>query len=177
MLQAPGLEDVAPTLRRARKGWVHFEHGRWQAQANSYPRADLYFLRMDDLIRQERTFVIDEPISKRVEESLSARCSKLLESGVARNKFEDLEYQRFARADGAKCIYVRQGRSTTAENLDVRGSGDPIGDMKIEGWYCAHPGESDLDRVFAGFVNGVGVKGFAEPEKPHAGSKLLVPRR
>ena len=49
--------------------------------------------------------------------------------------------------------------------------------MRPESWYCTAPATAGLDAVLAGFVNGIGVKGFAEPEVPHAGSALRVPRR
>ena len=93
------------------------------------------------------------------------------------NNFEELEYQTFRRSDESHCIYIRQGRSTSAENLDVTGSGEPIGDLKIEGWYCASPDAGDVDALFAGFVNGIGVKGYADPESPRHDSRLRTPRR
>ncbi len=175
-LEAPGLRDVTPRLRQARKGWIHFDHGYWKRPGAEYPRAEIHLLHIDDLIRRERTFVVNESIADRTR-SVAPGCAVLLASGTARNRFDDVEYQRYRRVDGAECIYVRQGRSTSSENLSVIGSGEPIGDMRLEGWYCTAPATADLDVVFAGFVNGIGVKGFAEPEVPHAGSALRVPRR
>ena len=176
-LQAPGLEESVPARRRMRQGWVHIEHGRWAPPEKALPYAEIYFLRMDDLVFRERTFVLTDSIGERVEKLFSSRSPRLRESGASFNDFEDLQYQRFTLDGTLECIFIRQGRSTTAENIDIYGSGAPIGDMKLEGWYCTDAIAGQLDTAFANFAKGIGVKGFAVPEPPRRDAKLAPRRR
>ncbi len=64
-LVAPGLRDLKPRLRQAREGCVHFDHGYWGRPGAEYPRAEIYLLHFDDLVRRERTFIVNDSIAER----------------------------------------------------------------------------------------------------------------
>lgn len=171
-IRAPGLLGVEAQRTVEQRGWIIYERGLWRAPASRWPEAVVDFARISEKIRSTRTFVRGDPLPERVRERFGSGRISIGESGNAINRFEELEYTKFTLDSSITCIYLRQGRSTSAELGEIIGAGDPIGDMMVEGYYCADPSHGDTDAALAGFVNGIGVRGFAEPEMPHEGSQL-----
>ena len=55
--------------------------------------------------------------------------------------------------------------SRFADQVELLGGGDPLGDMIVRGWYCALPSEPNKHALFREFIASIGIYGYAVPRR------------
>jgi len=165
ILRAPGLPDTPSSLNRATEDWNIYEVGGWEAPGADWPQAMLFLIRMKDIAPSTKQFVKTVPVAELVGGWLPGESLQMGQSGRAENELGELDIQRFRRAGNVDCVGVEQGISTFSDAIDFTSGAALLGDKIIRGWYCVPDGTLNPEQVLAAFVNGIGLKGFADPDR------------
>ncbi len=164
VLNAPGLETVQPKVVVIQEEYNKIvERSTWNANDTTWPQANLVFWRIKDMFRNRRVYVYQSSLPEQVRNFLPGEWITLSAGGKSENVLGDLDYQRFRWKFDIECIFIRQGVSRFSDQVEVSIHGVPIGDMVIQGWYCVGPAEPNQDTAFQGFINGIGIQGWALP--------------
>ncbi len=164
VLDAPGLKSARPQVVVLRDEYSQIvERSTWNASHATWPQAELIFWRIKDSFRHKQTYIHESSLPEFIGIFLPGENITLGSVGTAENELGDLEWQRFTRSQFAECIFIEQGISRFSDQVDVIGSGEPLGDMVIRGWYCVGSTEPNQDTVFQGFIAGIGIRGWALP--------------
>lgn len=166
VLNAPGLETVQPQVVVTHDGdYSQVERSTWKARQATWPQADLVFWRIKDTFRNKQVYVYEDSLPEFIEVFLPSETITLGDGGSTKNVLGKLAFQRFSRGQFAECIFIEQGISRFSDQLGVIGSGDPLGDMVIRGWYCVGPSEPNQEAAFQGFIAGINIAGWSLPAR------------
>lgn len=163
ILRAPGLRDTPDQLHRATEDWNIFELGTWKGAEADRPTAQLILIRMKDIAPSNQHFIKTVPLSEFVRSWFPGEPLHLGRAERARNELGELDTQRFGRPGKVECMAVEQGISTYSDAIDFDSGAELLGDKIIRGWYCIPAGTLNPEQVLAAFVDGIGLKGFADP--------------
>ena len=164
VLNAPGLENVESKIDVVRDDYSQIVvRSTWSRSDSAWPHADLKLWRIKDNFRNLKIYVYQYSLPELISFYLPGERIALGMDGNSENVLGSLDYQRFRRNSDAECIFIRQGVSRFSDQINVRGSGKALGDMVIRGWYCVGRTEANQDAAFQGFVQGLGIQGFALP--------------
>lgn len=165
--EPPGLQHVEPMKTRVDQQRRIIELYRWTLQSVEWPKAQLIFARMKDIYRGNFTFARDpakaRTMYERINISFPSRNVQLQGSGRTRNALGPVDFQRFTVDEDAECTYIEQGMSRFSDQVELRSSAEPLGDMLVFGWYCAADGTASLAERFAAFIASIGIRGYAMP--------------
>ena len=164
VLNAPGLETVQPEVVVIHDDYSQtVEQSTWKASHATWPQAALLFWRIKDTFRNQQVYVYEDSLPELIRIFLPDVVITLGAVGRTKNVLGDLDFQRFRRDQFGDCIFIEQGISRFSDQDEIIGSGEPLGDMVIQGWYCVGPAEQNQDAAFQGFINGIGIQGWALP--------------
>jgi len=164
VLNAPGLEAIQPKVVVIKEDYSDItERNTWNANDTTWPQADLLFSRIKDNFRNLKSYVDTYTLPELIQIFLPGEWITLGTSGKSKNVLGELDYQQFRWKFDIECIFVKQGVSRFSDQVELRGSGKPLGDMVIKGWYCVAPTEQNRDAAFQGFIRGIGIQGYALP--------------
>lgn len=158
-----GLEHVSPTITKRETDREFIERYQWTYRPGGWPAADLVFLKIKDIHRNRLSYVRSSTMPERIEASFPSRDITLGRTGTTSNVLGEVQTQRFRADTVADCIYMQQGISRFADQIEFDSGAEAIGDMLVRGWYCARVGSPDRDRLFREFIASVGIFGYAVP--------------
>ena len=164
VLNAPGLENVQPKVDVIHEDYSQIiVRSAWNTSDSIWPQADLKFWRIKDNFRNLQIYVYESSLPDLVRSYLPGEWTAMGTDGKSKNVLGDVDYQRFRWKFDSECVFIRQGIDRFSDQTEVRGTGEPLGDMVIRGWYCVGPAEPNQDAAFRGFIQGIGIQGFALP--------------
>ncbi len=172
VLYAPGLERAQPSFERWKVTFSHtVERGYWQAQGQEWPRA---LLVLEEIRPGSRVIFTDKsaaPLPETIKDVFSDNDVTVGMAAEATNHMGVLKTQRFTLYGVTECVYVRQYPAPDTGVPIIGSGGTSRGNILVDGWYCAGPGNSLGDDVIEAFVNSVGVKGWSVPDADYAGDQ------
>ena len=165
ILKAPGLPERPYLRKRAEEGWNIYENAQWETGNTSYPKADLFLVRMKKTAPSTQHFVKSAGLDEQVKRWFSTELLTLGRSYTIENLLGEIELQFFTRGFGAPCVAVEQGISTFPDSIDFDSGAKLLGNIIIRGWYCAPAESPGAEDSLLSFARGIGLKGFADPRK------------
>jgi hypothetical protein len=158
----PGSDEprVIRKRRKASANTVFTEMGHWQARGSDWPRAVLFLQELATDLQYTDNRTLTEVTKKSLPNATIIATGDREESY---NPIGRVELQRFTRDSSIECVALRQYTGYTAKTfLQDQGLGDTL----IYGWYCTARHAALTDADVKDFVQGIGVKGIALPERP-----------
>ena len=159
----PGLKYISPLVSNTEHDRYLVDRHQWTFTPGGWPAADLMFVRMKDIYRGSRTFIHSKSLSERIDTYFPTRNITIGAKGTTKNLLGNLDYRHFSVDTVADCIFIQQGISRFADQVEVNSGADPLGDMIIRGWYCARSSDPNQDALFREFIASIGIYGFAVP--------------
>ncbi len=159
----PGLKYVTPMITNTEHDRYLVDRFQWTFTPGGWPAADLVFVRMKDVYRGSRTFVHSKSLPEQVKIHFPNRSITTAAKGTTKNFLGDLDYQHFSLDTVADCIFIQQGISRFADQVEVNSGADPLGDMIVRGWYCAKSSDRNQGALFREFIANIGIHGYAVP--------------